>query len=126
MKRVFAIFFVLIFLSACQSDASPAERAVQDFLQAFVEKNETVMVSRVCPAYEMDALLEYDSFALVQATLEGVTCQQIGGDGNSAQVVCQGSIEASYNGELRSFDLSERTYTVLNDGGNWLVCGYEK
>jgi len=41
-------------------------------------------------------------------------------------VICSGSIEASYGDEIRSFDLSERTYHLVQDGSDWLVCGYDR
>jgi hypothetical protein len=126
MKKVFIIFPLLVILTACKSHASPAEYAMQKFLQALVNKDEMGMVSSVCSEYEMAALLELDSFASVETSLKSVTCKQINADSQSALVVCQGSIEASYNGEMQSFDLSGKTYVVLNDNGNWLVCGYTK
>jgi len=95
-------------------------------LQALADKNEAVMTSLVCPDYEADALLELDSLALVKTSLKDVSCRQVGTDDKGAQVVCRGSIEATYNGEVQSFDLSTRSYTVVNDGRDWLVCGYKK
>ena len=124
MKKTILAAFLL--LSACQSRASPAARAVELFLQALADKNEAVMLSYTCPDYEMDALLEFDSLALVQTTLMGVSCKQSGTDGDAALVTCRGSIEASYGGEVRSFDFTERTYRVVDSGGDWLVCGYTK
>jgi len=126
MNRIFVGLLALLLLTACQSGASPAERAVQGFLQALADKNEAEVVSLICPDYETDALLELDSLALVRTSLKAVSCKQVGADDKGAQVVCQGSIEASYNGETRTFDLALRTYTVVNSGGDWLVCGYKK
>ena len=107
-----------------QERARDVVQRVKD-LKGWVEPFER-LEGRIRSAIEMDALLEYDSFALVETSLKSVSCKQVSADDNSAQVVCQGSIEASYNGEMQSFDLSARTYTVQNDNGNWLVCGYKK
>jgi hypothetical protein len=126
MKIIFFAALLMVLLVACQSGASPSAQAVENFLQALADKNEAVLLSHACPDYEMDALLEFDSFALVQTTLEDVSCQESGTDGDAALVVCNGSIEASYGGELRSFDLTQRTYRAVESGGNWLVCGYTK
>ena len=84
------------------------------------------MTSYLCPEFEMEAFIEFDSFSLVQTSLEGLSCSATGEDGDAVQVVCQGSIEATYGNELRSFDLSERTYSVVESKGDWLVCGYSK
>lgn len=116
----------MVFLAACQSGASPAAQAVENFLQALADKNEAVLLSLACPDYEPDALLELDSLALVQTSLDGVSCRESGMVGDAAQVVCRGSIEASYGGEQRSFDLIGRNYHVVKSGGDWLVCGYTK
>jgi len=47
-------------------------------------------------------------------------------DGDDALIICKGSIDATYNNEVRNFHLSERTYRVVQQGGDWLVCGYTK
>ncbi len=116
MKK--AILLLTIFLTAC--NATPAT-AVEDFLTALTAKDEARLLTLVCADYEFDALLELDSFALVQTTLKDVDCQSSGTD-----VICSGSIEASYGAEVRSFDLSKRTYHLVQDGGDWLVCGYDR
>jgi hypothetical protein len=126
MKKKFYAALLMVLLAACQSGTSPAAQAVENFLQALADKNEAVLLSHTCPDYEPDALLELDSFALVQTTLKGVSCQESGMEGDAARVVCRGSIEASYGGERRSFDLAERNYRVVKSGGDWLVCGYTK
>ena len=124
MKKT--LLAVLLFLIACQSNASPAARAVESFLGALADKDEALLLSHTCPDYEMDALLEFDSLALVETSLKDVSCQQTGSEGDAALVTCSGSLEASYGGEMRSFDLSERAYRVVESGGDWLVCGYTK
>ncbi|MFZ6026711.1 MAG: nuclear transport factor 2 family protein [Chloroflexota bacterium] len=119
-------FFASLALAACTAQKPAAAQAVESYLQALVDKDDTRLVTLVCPDYEMDALIEFDSFGLVETSLEGVACQQMAIEGDQATVVCQGSIQATYGTELRSFDLSERTYTLARSGGDWLVCGYTK
>lgn len=119
------ILFVFLF-TACQSAAPSPEKTLLNFLQALTDKNQAVMLSLVCPDYELDALLEFDSYALVSTTLNEADCRQISGNDDEAQIVCAGTIETSYNGELQSIDLSTRTYTVVNVESDWLVCGYKK
>ena len=126
MKKKLCAVLLMVLLAACQSDTSPAAQAVENFLHALADKNEAVLLSHACADYEPNALLELDSLALVQTTLKGVSCHQSGTVGDAALVVCRGSIEASYGGEKRSFDLSDRVYRVVQSGGDWLVCGYTK
>ena len=127
MKRTLLLLFLAaIFLTACGNAVSPATDAVENFLQALSDKNNALMLSYVCADYEFDALLEFDAYALVQTTLTDLDCQQKAMDGDDALVVCEGSIDATYSNEVRNFDLSERTYRVVNQAGDWLVCGYTK
>ncbi|HEX5840660.1 MAG TPA: hypothetical protein VFY26_22670, partial [Anaerolineales bacterium] len=77
----------------------------------------------VCGDWEDDALIELDSFQAVEARLEAMACQQTGSDGDTALVDCTGSIIATYNDEDQELDLSVRTYQVVQEGGDWLVCG---
>ncbi|HET7144497.1 MAG TPA: hypothetical protein VFI68_10795, partial [Anaerolineales bacterium] len=66
---------------------------------------------------------ELDSLQAVTATLEGFSCQQSGADGETILVNCTGRMILSYNGEDQELDLSTRTYRVVEQDGNWLVCG---
>lgn len=118
------VMALMLVLGACADGEHPAASAVEDFVQALAEKDEAQYVTLTCPDYEQDALLEYDSFSLVQTRLEGLACQAASADDASAVVTCQGEIVATYGNEDRNFDLSERRYQVENQGGVWLVCGY--
>jgi hypothetical protein len=109
-------------LAACGSAKHPAAVTVEDYLNALVDKDEARLVSLVCPEYEADALLEFDSFSLVKTSLEGLDCQAEVQDG-TASVTCQGQILATYGTENQQFDLSERVYQVEEKGGDWLICG---
>ncbi|MGD0005589.1 MAG: hypothetical protein ABSE06_15320 [Anaerolineaceae bacterium] len=116
-----------ILLSACGAQAggsSPAVQAVQTYLQALVAKDATKLDNQSCKAWESEATLEMDSFQAVTATLEGVSCQETGKDGSATLVNCKGNIVATYNGEKQNLDLSPRTYKVVQEGGEWRVCGY--
>ena len=125
-KTIFLLILIAAFLTACGNTASPAASSVENFLQALSDKNDALMLSYVCADYELDALLEFDAYALVQTTLTDLDCQQSEMDGDDALIICSGSIDATYSNEIRNFDLSERTYRVINTGGDWLVCGYSK
>ena len=127
MKKTF-LFLILIttLLTSCSNSTSPAADTVENFLEALSNKDNALMLSYVCADYELEALLEFDAYALVQTTLTSLDCQQKEMDGDDALVICNGSIDATYNNEVRNFPLSERTYRVIHQGGDWLVCGYTK
>jgi outer membrane lipoprotein-sorting protein len=126
--RTFSLILLIVFatltVSACASnnDNAPVQ-AVEDYLNALVEKDANRLTTLSCGEWEQDALLELDSFQAVTARLEGLACEQTGTDGGTALVLCNGSIVATYNNEDQQLDLSVRTYQVVEEGGEWLVCG---
>lgn len=128
MRKISLIVLVIIvstmFLTACASgnENAPA-KAVEDYLNALVAKDENRLSTLSCGEWEDDALLELDSFQAVTARLDGLACEQTGTDGEAALVLCQGKIVATYDNEDQELDLSVRTYQVVQEGGEWLVCG---
>ena len=128
--RKFAPIMILLFLSAivfsaCGKAADPAAKAVEDYLNALVNKDSNAISTLSCADWEANAVLELDSLQAVSTKLENLSCTSIGSDGTTSQVVCQGKIVATYNGEDQQFDLSVRTYQVVHQGGEYLVCGYK-
>lgn len=121
---VLALLIMTFILTACASgsDDGPV-RAVENYLNALVEKDADRLSTLSCGEWEDDALLELDSFQAVTTRLEGVACEQTGTDGATALVLCNGNIIATYDNEDQELDLSTRTYQVVEEGGDWLVCG---
>lgn len=118
------ILITAVFLTACATNNADAPaRAVEDYLNALVAKDANRLSTLSCGEWEDDALLELDSFQAVTARLENVSCEQTGTDGATALVLCNGNIVATYNDEDQELDLSVRTYQVVQEGGEWLVCG---
>ena len=126
--RTFSLILFIVFatlaVSGCVSsnDDAPVQ-AVEAYLNALVEKDANRLTTLSCGEWEEDALLELDSFQAVSARLEGLACEQTGADGDTALVLCNGNIVATYNDEDQELDLSVRTYQVVQEGGEWLVCG---
>jgi hypothetical protein len=126
-KFLFGLLVVIvssILLAACSSSANDAPaQAVEDYLNALVAKDADRLPTLVCGDWEDDALIELDSFQAVTARLDNAACTQTGTDGNATLVNCTGKIVATYNNEDQELDLSVRTYQVVQEGGDWLVCG---
>lgn len=113
-----------ILLSACGASASGgATTAVEGYITALASKDQAALISNSCADWEDDALIELDSFALVEVTVDGMSCTESGTDGDKTLVDCTGMLTMSYNGEPQSLDLADRTYEVVEQDGNWLVCG---
>lgn len=68
--------------------------------------------------------MELDSFQAVKTHLDGLACLTTGADGSTMLVTCNGKIVATYDNEDQELDLSVRTYHVVQEGGEYLVCGY--
>ena len=120
---IFVLTLTISILAACASEADAPAQAVQNYLDALVNKESDRLPTLVCGEWEEEALIELDSFQAVTARLEDVACSQTGTDGNTALVLCTGNIVATYNNEDQRLDLSVRTYQVVEQGGDWLVCG---
>ena len=127
MRKILLILLLVLtanlLLVACASNADAPAKAVENYLNALVEKDADRLSTLVCGDWEEDALIELDSFQAVTARLENAACTQTGTDGETALIDCTGSIIASYNDEDQELDLSVRTYQVTQEGGDWLVCG---
>jgi hypothetical protein len=119
------IIFTALAVSACGKPANPAVKAVESYLNALVNKDSNSLSALSCADWESNALLELDSLQAVTTKMENLVCTATGTNGSITNVNCQGKILATYNGEDQKFDLSVRTYQVVNQGGEYLVCGYQ-
>lgn len=125
-KLTFIVFILLanILLTACgTSNTDAPAKAVETYLGALVAKDADRLPTLVCGDWEDDALLELDSIQAVDAHLDNAVCQQTGTEGDTSLVNCTGSIVLTYDGEDQNIDLSTFTYQVVQEGGDWLVCG---
>ena len=120
---ILSILLALIILAACASNNDAPVKAVESYLNALVNKEADKLPTLVCGEWEEDALIELDSFQAVTARLENLSCSQTGTDGDTVLVLCTGNIVATYNDEDQQLDLSTRTYQVVQQSGDWLVCG---
>jgi len=111
-------------LAGCSGDRALAAESVETFFQAILEKDETLFRSTVCSDYEMVAMIDFNSFAIVETRIENFSCQVEGNAGGQVLVRCQGKLQASFGNEIRNFDLSSRAYSVIEENGRWLVCGH--
>ena len=128
MRKILLSLFVImiagmLFAACSKSDSDAPAKAVENYLNALVAKDETRLQTLVCGDWEDQALIELDSFQAVTPRLDHASCKQTGTDGDTALVQCTGKIIATYNNEDQELDLSTRTYQVVQDNGDWLVCG---
>ena len=124
---IIAMLSLSILLSACGSSANSngAKDAVEGYVNALASNDEASLSALSCADWESSALTELDSLQAVTAKVDDLSCQKSGTDGETTLVNCAGKMILSYNGEDQELDLSTRTYKVVEDGGNWLVCGVQ-
>lgn len=129
MRKFALIVFLMcmgaLLYSACGQATDPAAKAVEGYLTALDNKDGNALSALSCADWELTALLELDSLQAVTTRLENLACTTAGTDGTTTQVNCQGKIITTYNSENTELDLSVRTYQVVQQGGEYLVCGYK-
>ena len=115
----------MFFLSGCGSSGeNGAGSAAHKYFQAIADGNEDKIAAISCPDWEASARADVAAFIGVKARLENVTCQPLSESTGEAVVECTGAIVATYNNEDSSFELKDKQLKVVNQDGEWLVCGY--
>ena len=120
------VFLIVISLTACSTadSSASASRVVEDYFQALVEKDLNQMINLSCSTWEEQARNEYSSFAAVDLKLQDLKCQTSSQENNAAVVTCSGKMIASYGAENLEIDIAEQTYQVIQEAGEWHMCGY--
>ena len=129
MKRLFTSIWLLglalaFFLTGCQGGQSGAASAIQKYLQARAASEVDRMTLLSCPTWEAQARVEAASFKAMNAKLDNVTCQVSGSAGGSTLVTCQGHIVTTYQGEARQWTVGDHPFKVVQQDGEWRMCGY--
>lgn len=115
---------LLFILGACTGSGSKPEQAVEAYLTAIVDADLDRITTLSCAEWEESAWLELDSFQGVEVSLQDMQCTQSGTDGDLALVTCSGQFLTSYDGEEMVIDLGTREFELVQQSGEWLVCGY--
>lgn len=128
MKKIIGLFLFLfvVILSSCSANnaGDPAEATLK-YLTALAEKDKTQIVNLSCKNWEDQATLEADALLSVGSSLNNVSCSVIGKEGDLQLVKCLGALDLTYGEEIRSIDLSLRTYFMAIEEGQWRVCDYK-
>ena len=123
---VLLALLALLCLTGCGAGGTTgAAQAVEDYLRSQVDQDLNQMISLACADWEEAARLEYNALAAFTVSLDDLACQVSQQDGEMAMVACDGKMVFNYGTEVQEVALSDRVYRVMNDGGEWLVCGYQ-
>ena len=130
VKFMFPVLFLgaLVFFAACTADNKKADsaQAVETYLRSMVDRDFNRSIAASCADWEAQAKVEFDSFAAVKLSLNELECREVGREDPFTLISCTGSIIANYGAEDLEIDVAERTYLVIDEGGEWRMCGYAK
>jgi len=119
------IILLTILASSCSGSSSEAAaQATEEYLQALAAKDKTALINLSCKESEAKASLEVDALLSVEPELNNLNCEVQGVEGDDTLVKCSGSLDLTYDTEIRSIDLSERTYNLRQEDRRWRVCSY--
>jgi outer membrane lipoprotein-sorting protein len=125
-KLIAASIAILLAVSSCGTKTTAnAADATYAYLQALASKDKDAVISLTCKESEEQAILEVDALMSVDAALNDIRCEQTGQDGDEVLVVCTGSLDLTYNNEIRAIELDKRTYSMKMEDGQWRVCSYK-
>ena len=127
-KSFLVVLMILIvagfFVSACESARTPAD-VIVDYLEAVAESDQTSAVANSCAAWEEDARAEGAAFINVEVTLKDLECDVLSQSETDATVSCTGAFLFSYDaGEEQEQDLYGRVFSLVQEAGEWRMCGY--
>jgi hypothetical protein len=127
-KSIKFLLIVLILsgwvLSACSNSSADAPAsAMEVYWKTMAAKDSAALSSLSCADYEATAVNNLGSFQSVDLKLKDLKCTTVSSTDATAEVTCQGALVASYGTEDTDFDLSNTTYTLVKESGNWLMCG---
>jgi hypothetical protein len=118
---------LILLLAGCSNQGAgngPAG-AIEAYLKALVAKDENQVITLSCGAWEEQARQELRSFDANSISLNNLQCQETGNEGEATLVHCTGEILATYGAEKMTIDLSQQTYKVVQESGDWRMCGYQ-
>jgi hypothetical protein len=121
---VVAGLLCLVGLSACGQQDNPVG-AVQSYIAGRVASDTNKLVSLSCKDQESQAMTDADSFRSMKASIDSMTCKQVGEESPYTIVACDGKIITEYAGESRTWNLADRNFKTIKEDGQWKVCGYK-
>ncbi len=122
--RINILLIVCLLLVGCRADSRDAAKVVENYFTTLIAKDAQRLAILSCSAWEASAQTDLESFGAVTAELNDLTCSTTGDDGEYMLVTCTGKVIANYGDEILELDLSDQSYQVLYEGGEWRMCGY--
>lgn len=125
-KFIFLVIFLSFLVVSCNSEeGGGAAAATEDYINALADKDKARITNLSCQEWEESAILEVDGLLSVEAAVSNLSCDITGQEGENTLVSCSGTLDLTYNDEIRGIDLSRRTYYLQETDGQWRVCQYQ-
>ena len=118
------IIIMMLLISCSEKIESPAVSAVERYYLAIIQQSQDDLAKDVCSDFEATAKTELDSYKGVKTELSDFACTESDKSDQQATVKCTGKIVATYGNEKMDFPIEGRAHKVVNQSGDWLVCGY--
>ena len=125
MKKRSLLILAVLFLTACSGALGNGAVVVEQYFTALAEKDVDQVVALSCAIWEESARMDADTFSLYPVTAENISCKVSGTEGDVTIVDCTGKLILDYNGDLEEINLADRSYIVVQGGGEWRMCGYK-
>ena len=117
---------LMLLLVNCSNQAEiDAAKVTENYIVALSEKKKPEIISLSCKEWEESAVLEVDALLSVGASLSELNCEVSGKEEDNTLVKCSGSLDLTYDDEVRALDLSHGVYKLRKEDGQWRVCSYE-
>lgn len=97
---------------------------MEAYYQGLIDKDAAAVVSNSCAGWETQAQFEVDAFRRVNANLNDLVCESNNTDSNRALVLCTGIFTFGNGTETEEVNIEGRLHFVVNEDGQWLMCGY--
>jgi hypothetical protein len=125
LRLGFILVLAAVLLVSCGGKKeSGAVSAVERYYLAIVQQSQDDLAKDVCSDFEATAKTELDSYKGVKTELSDFACSESDKTDQQATVKCTGKIVATYGNEKMDFPIEGRSHKVVNQSGDWLVCGY--
>jgi len=130
MNRKIPVLGILLILStfalaSCSASSSPSD-VIEKYINAMVSKDDILTVNLSCVAWEENAKAEGAGFEGVEVSLKDASCSVIDESGDVATVSCSGKFVFQYaGGENEEINLDRRSYALVQESGEWKMCGYK-
>ena len=126
MYKLILFFIAILFIVGCSANSEgDTASTVEAYINALADQKKKEVINLSCKSWEEQAGLEVDALLSVGSAATDLNCEETGNDGAFTLVKCQGSLDLTYNEEIRSIDLNRRTYYLQKEDGQWRICSYK-